>query len=601
MLTSWNGLPISALPVVARVSIPGDLMKRTVAIIVISLAVIAARASNAMAQPLGVFSWQLSPYCNVITLTATYNGSAYRLEGFDNQCGAPARATAIGIAVFNPNGLVSFGLTVVSAPGAMPVHIEVQINPSTLGGTWRDSSGNTGVLIFNPSAPGGSPRPAPSAEIPPASVTGSKVAPNAIDGSHVVDGSIGAADVVLSEIQRRVVGTCSASAFMRAVNQDGSVQCEAGVAGGDITAVVAGTGLVGGGTVGDVGLGVIFGNDGTATSAARTDHQHTRTNGSNTAIGIGAMLALTTGTDNTALGFNALASNATGNRNIAIGREALNLTASSNGNNGSNNIGVGYAALKSNMTGVGNIGIGTEAAWQSATGAANVAVGHQSLFANLIGSQNVALGRGALGRTNGTNNIGIGDFAGFDHQTGDNNIYIGHNALNVPHEDTTMRIGQLQTRVFVAGIRGATTGVNDAVSVVIDSAGQLGTLSSSARYKEDIADMASASSAIMRLRPVTFRYRRPFADGGKPLQYGLIAEEVAEVMPSLAVLNAAGEPETVKYQELPALLLNELQRVEREKQALNVEVAAQREELSHVRQELAALRAMVERLTSSKH
>ena len=106
---------------------------------------------------------------------------------------------------------------------------------------------------------------------------------------------------------------------------------------------------------------------------------------------------------------------------------------------------------------------------------------------------------------------------------------------------------------------------------------------------------------MVRLRPVTFRYRKPFADGGKPLQYGLIAEEVARVMPSLAVLNAAGEPETVKYQELPALLLNELQRVEREKQALSVEVAAQREELSHVREELAALRAMVERLTSSKH
>ncbi len=145
-----------------------------------------------------------------------------------------------------------------------------------------------------------------------------------------------------------------------------------------------------------------------------------------------------------------------------------------------------------------------------------------------------------------------------------------------------------------------TTIVNDAVGVVIDSSGQLGTVSSSRRYKEDIADMAAASSAIMRLRPVTFRYRQPFADGGQPLQYGLIAEEVATVMPSLAVLNAAGEPETVKYQELPALLLNELQRVEREKQALGAEVAAQRQELAGVREELATLRTIVERLTSTK-
>ena len=122
----------------------------------------------------------------------------------------------------------------------------------------------------------------------------------------------------------------------------------------------------------------------------------------------------------------------------------------------------------------------------------------------------------------------------------------------------------LQTRAFISGIRNVQTGVNDAAAVVIDSNGQLGTINSSLRDKEDVADMAAASATVMRLRPVTFRYRQPFAGGGKPLQYGLIAEEVAEVMPSLAVFDAEGQPQTVKYHDLPVLLLNEVQRLERE-------------------------------------
>jgi polyhydroxyalkanoate synthesis regulator phasin len=71
--------------------------------------------------------------------------------------------------------------------------------------------------------------------------------------------------------------------------------------------------------------------------------------------------------------------------------------------------------------------------------------------------------------------------------------------------------------------------------------------------------MADASAVLMKLRPVTFRYKQPYDDGGKPIQYGLIAEEVAEVLPDLAVFNKDGAPEAVKYHVLPALLLNEYQ------------------------------------------
>lgn len=97
-------------------------------------------------------------------------------------------------------------------------------------------------------------------------------------------------------------------------------------------------------------------------------------------------------------------------------------------------------------------------------------------------------------------------------------------------------------------------------NTVGNSNGQLGTVSSSRRFKEDIHDMDTVSSGLMRLRPVTFRYQKPFADGSKPIQYGLIAEEVADVYPDLVAHSADGQIETVKYQVLDSMLLNELQK-----------------------------------------
>jgi hypothetical protein len=117
-----------------------------------------------------------------------------------------------------------------------------------------------------------------------------------------------------------------------------------------------------------------------------------------------------------------------------------------------------------------------------------------------------------------------------------------------------------RTSFFAGGIRGVTTGNNDAIPVVIDSNGQLGTVSSSRRFKEDINDMDTVSTGLMRLRPVTFRYQKPFTDGSKPIQYGLIAEEVADVYPELVAHSADGQIETVKYQALNSMLLNELQK-----------------------------------------
>jgi hypothetical protein len=109
--------------------------------------------------------------------------------------------------------------------------------------------------------------------------------------------------------------------------------------------------------------------------------------------------------------------------------------------------------------------------------------------------------------------------------------------------------------------------------VVISSTGQLGTVNSSRRFKEDIRDMGDASRDLMRLRPVTFRYQKAFADGSKPIQYGLVAEEVADVYPDLVARSEDGRIETVKYQVLDSMLLNEVQRQQAEIKSLQERLA----------------------------
>ena len=175
-------------------------------------------------------------------------------------------------------------------------------------------------------------------------------------------------------------------------------------------------------------------------------------------------------------------------------------------------------------------------------------------------SNNTAIGSTALRDvTTGSSNVGIGRFAGGQITTGSNNIAIGNSG--VAAESATIDIGTpgTQTKAFIAGIRGVTTGSATGINVLIDTNGQLGTVSSSRRYKEDITDMGEASARIAALRPVTFRYNKPYDNGEKPIQFGLIAEEVAEVFPELAVYNEEGKPETVKYQDLTPMLLNEVQ------------------------------------------
>ena len=239
--------------------------------------------------------------------------------------------------------------------------------------------------------------------------------------------------------------------------------------------------------------------------------------------------------------------------------------------------------------------MGESALAGNTTGYDNTASGYYALYDNTTGNFNTATGLYALvGNTTGSNNIAIGYTAAQNVSAGNsNNIHIGNQGA--AGDSGTIRIGTpgTQTSFFAAGVSGTTTGLSGAVPVVIDSNGQLGTVSSSRRYKEDIQDMGEASSGLMRLRPVTFRYKQAYEDGSKPVDYGLIAEEVAEVYPDLVAHSPSGEIQTVQYQKINAMLLNEVQKqhrqIQEQKEEMNSEIGALKARLSELEKQFEGL------------
>jgi hypothetical protein len=154
----------------------------------------------------------------------------------------------------------------------------------------------------------------------------------------------------------------------------------------------------------------------------------------------------------------------------------------------------------------------------------------------------------------GSGNIALGESAGIAVLAGNDNIHIGNGGANADTETIRIGLQGTQTQTFIAGIRGATTGVANAVNVLIDSNGQLGTMNSSRRFKHKIKAMENDSESILSLKPVTFCYKNDKTDTS---QFGLIAEEVAEVNPDLVVRGEKGEIFTVRYDAVNAMLLNE--------------------------------------------
>jgi hypothetical protein len=331
------------------------------------------------------------------------------------------------------------------------------------------------------------------------------------------------------------------------------------------------------------------------------------TGSNNTAVGTTALNNNTDGATNTAVGVQALFANETGNANVAVGYAAL----SSNKN--SRNTGMGYQALNNNAIGNDNVAIGYNALL-FAEGSNNIAIGSTAMsvsqnntaahrigigFAAQVYNQfGIAIGTSANTGGNAGIAIGLGSSTGVFPTSGDSAIAIGNsarapgdqaiaigafaNALNAADiyigtgmtpggSSDSIRIGTTSrhTQCFIQGIYNQNVALN--TPVLIDVTGRLGTIfSSSKRYKKDIQNMDGLSSAIMQLRPVVFRYNQQKAH--EPVQYGLIAEEVCEVMPEL-VVRKDNQVEGVAYQHLPVLMLNEMQKQQKKIDRLQDAVA----------------------------
>jgi hypothetical protein len=272
---------------------------------------------------------------------------------------------------------------------------------------------------------------------------------------------------------------------------------------------------------------------------------------------------------NTAAGNNALLSLTNGTNNTAIGRGALRANKQ-----GSFNTAVGAGVLDANVNGARNTATGFEALTRNGAGSDNTANGDSVLSSLGQGTGNTAMGFGALlVLTSGNGNIAIGRSAGVSLTTGSNNIYIGNEG--VASESNTIRIGApLNVGTFIAGISGV--GVTG-LPVYVNAGGQLGTATSSQRFKDEIKPMDKASEAILGLKPVSFCYKKDIDPAGTR-QFGLVAEDVEKVNPDLVVRDKEGKPYTVRYDAVNAMLLNEFLKAHRKIEKHGATIVRQQEQ-----------------------
>jgi hypothetical protein len=346
----------------------------------------------------------------------------------------------------------------------------------------------------------------------------------------------------------------------------------------------------------------------------------------NTATGAAALFSNTTGGFNTANGALALFTNKTGRDNTAMGIQALYLSDGDPSNNeGSENSAFGTVALFSNTVGYANSAFGSGAMGSNTTGSFNTASGFlalggalqlgegtvatgddntatgayalasnitgegntahgaAALFSNVGGLGNTAVGDSALVNSTGNFNTAVGDGAGSNVAIASNVICIGSFGEDI---DNSCFIGNIYSNVQpVIGI--------DPDYVTIDSNGKLGRSNlngSSRRFKHDIRPMDKTSEILFALKPVSFRYNKEY-DAAQRLSFGLIAEQVAEVAPDLVGHDKQGEPDSVRYEQINAMLLNEFLKEHRKVQQLEVAANQQRNEFEAT---IAELRKEIE-------
>ena len=318
--------------------------------------------------------------------------------------------------------------------------------------------------------------------------------------------------------------------------------------------------------------------------------------GFKTAEGQNALFSLTTGSANTAVGWFSLFSDTEGRFNTATGAGALLF------NTADENTAFGAAALLFNTTGITNTAVGaaallhnTIAEENTATGASalssntegdfNTATGAFALSGNTTGTENTANGSSALSsNTTGGFNTALGVGAGRFLTTGSGNVCIGANVYGVAGESGTTRILNIYPSFATGQV------------VYVDSDHKLGTLASSRRFKEEIKPMDKASEALFALKPVTFRYKKQI-DPMQALSFGLIAEEVAKINPELITRDQDGKPETVRYEAVNAMLLNEFLKEHRKVEEQEATIAQLKKEMDTVVARLKQHESKIQRVS----
>lgn len=236
------------------------------------------------------------------------------------------------------------------------------------------------------------------------------------------------------------------------------------------------------------------------------------------------------------------------------------------------------------------IGTGSGAAATNATGN-NIGIGNGALNACTAGIRSVAVGVNALHSWLGTGSVGYNTCIGFSSgsaytgtETGNIIINNSSTTLGTVGENSVIRIGQPgSTSCFIAGITGVTSA--GAVAAVINGSGQLGTVISSKKYKQDIMDIET--NPIMQLQAIQYKE----IVNPKEIQYGFLAEQVLPILPEAIIfekvkdkdgnimydsrgqmLFSETDPETIQYHKLWPLLQDYVKKMDQRLKQVEVEL-----------------------------
>lgn len=487
--------------------------------------------------------------------TATYPGTAgssgniITSDGTNWTSSAPATSgTVTSVSVVSANG---FAGTVATATTTPAITLSTS-QTGLLSGNGTAITG-TGITQYNVLTAGASNAPnsvAPSATSGvPLISQGSSSQP--AFGTAVVAGG-GTGDTSFTAYMPLCGGTTTTGALQ-------SVSTGAASAGYVLTYVSSSALPTWQSAGGGGGITTIDGNSGNITGTTVTIHASTSD---------GTALFTNSGTTSTLTFTN-------GSNSIAIG-------GNSSVNTGSQCTIIGLNAGRGGgMTGFGNSGLGTTVLYSLTSGQYNCALGPNAVSDMQSGSGNIGIGYEACAGTTGNNNVCVGHQAGVSYNGAeDSNICIG-STTGVNGESHALHIGNGTgtssgnlNSAFISGIQ---TIVVTGTPVLVSTGDQLGVAASSQKFKQNIVNMADTSDVISKLRPVNFNWDKSSSIGLKDAtddaQYGLIAEEVHEVMPYLCVYDKEGKPFSVKYNELPAILLNELQKALKRIEVLESKVA----------------------------